>query len=124
MVISYTMDELLAIGEKVTLEGLMAGSRYGLNDTKEADIYEFSELHKLTQVNITDHIQQICRMSSQFTKDDQGRQEPTSEELAESVVEFFRKAQQNFYAKTSIDPTKVRSLSEVEAELISQRASS
>lgn len=44
------------------------------------------------------------------------------QQLADSVAEFFRKAQLNFHAQTSgIDPTKVRRLSEVEAELIGQR---
>lgn len=54
--------------------------------------------------------------------------EPTVEELEQQnqltnpVAEFFRKAQLNFHAQTSIDPTKVRRLSEVEAEIIgSQR---
>ena len=44
----------------------------------------------------------------------EGKPEP----LSPSVAEFFRKAQQNFHVHTSIDPTKVRCLSEVEAELV------
>lgn len=38
--------------------------------------------------------------------------------LTQSVAEFFIKGQINFHPKTDIDPTKVRRLSEVEAELI------
>lgn len=38
--------------------------------------------------------------------------------LTSSVADFFKKAQQNFYAQASIDPTKVRRLSEIEAELL------
>lgn len=44
--------------------------------------------------------------------------EPPSESLSPSVADFFMKAQQNFYVHTQVDPTKVRRLSEVEAELI------
>lgn len=40
------------------------------------------------------------------------------QQLTDSVAEFFRKAEQNFYSQASIDPTKVRRLSEVEAEII------
>lgn len=46
---------------------------------------------------------------------------PDDQQLTSSVAEFFRKAQQNFYSQTSIDPTKVRRLSEVEAELVGGR---
>lgn len=40
-----------------------------------------------------------------------------SDALTKPVAEFFKKAQQNFYSQANIDPTKVRRLSEVEAEL-------
>lgn len=45
-----------------------------------------------------------------------------SNALAPSVAEFFRKAQQNFYVHTNIDPTKVRRLSEIEAELLNNKS--
>lgn len=45
------------------------------------------------------------------------QQYQSDEKLTSSVADFFRKAQQNFYPQV-IDPTKVRRLSDIEAELV------
>lgn len=83
------------------------------------------QLGNQIQVDISNYV----KAQNQQLNADSGPESPTSttpdnQQLTSSVAEFFRKAQQNFYAQTSINPTKVRRLSEIEAELIASRRDS
>lgn len=92
---------------------------------------EFEDFVRLQQQLEAQYRYQTNEIGSDiYTQNNQAQQQPQnqlqqhqqpqhgSQELTDSVAEFFRKAEQNFYSQASIDPTKVRRLSEVEAELI------
>jgi len=106
MVISYSIKELNAIGEMVTIKECL--SRVQSNNENNNSPFECLQSQLQQQFG---HQIKLNRESC-----------PNHGPLTSSVAEFFRKAQQNFYAQTSIDPTKVRRLSEVEAELIGRKS--
>lgn len=128
MVIRYSVEELIAIRNLVTIQEYMKQVM-----EQKARQEEFQVFFRLQQ-----QIEAQCRdqrsQSVDYTPSNQGQhqhqqqqqnqvqaqqqQQNGSLQLTDSVAEFFRKAEQNFYSQASIDPTKVRRLSEVEAELI------
>ena len=152
MVISYTIQELNAIGEIVFLKECI--SRMSLQQQQQHQYHQQHYYHH-------HHQEQYQRQNSEsgsplpsyyqtehksFTRDnslsandliqsiirDIGiierpqlppvRQEPPL--LTNSVAEFFRKAQQIYRPEPNVDPTRARRLSDVEAELITSRRDS
>lgn len=156
MVISYSIQELYAIGEMMTITELLArgkSSSAELECNNKFNTVDFiktfqklinTQLHPTVdqQQSVSTSNSNINSTSSNYSNhegDEQSQQQQplilnrsdgttdsgvaggidnNQGSLTLSVAEFFRKAQQNFYAQASIDPTKVRRLSEVEAELI------
>lgn len=112
MVICYTIKELNAIGEMVLLKECISGQQAAVTNTNKNLQQEFLQFQQ--------QFQQLQRGEQLHMN---GDYQQSYEPLASSVADFFRKAQQNFYAQTNIDPTKVRRLSEVEAELTGRRES-
>ena len=110
MVISYTIKELNAIGEMVILKECISRMQPTSMSNFQLEFLQFQQ-----------QLQQQLGHQIEVNLD---LQKPQEQHLTSSVAEFFKKAQQNFYAQTSIDPTKVRRLSEVEAELIGGRRDS
>lgn len=137
MVISYSIKELNAIGEMVILKECISRLpteqisrqpsppivtttvRYqpATSTVKSASDFlnDFAQFQQQLGQSV-----QINRDQNQNNWQSQYREPP----LTNSVAEFFKKAQQNFNPPTTIDPTKVRRLSDVEAELIGNRSDS
>lgn len=150
MVISYSIQELYAIGEMMTITELLARGKSATSEIEcnnKFDTVDFIKtFQKLigTQLHssVVDQQQAVTTSNNNNNNDssnhtgqngdDQSQRQLNMDgsnrdaidagdsqgSLTSSVAEFFRKAQQNFYAQASIDPTKVRRLSEIEAELI------
>lgn len=132
MVISYTIDELNAIGRKVILQECLSrvqqnqqqtnGSNNFNNNNFQLELLQFQQqLQKHLGHPIT-----VNSRSEDNSKHEQQQQNhiyhnQQQQQLTSSVAEFFRKAQQNFLCEASLDATKVKLLSEVEAELIGDR---
>lgn len=125
MVISYTIPQLNEIGEKVLLRRCIS--------KMQPQEHQHQQDFTIDLTPTTNHnFEQEFLLFQQQLQQQLGHQIPVNREisgsydqpLTSSVADFFRKAQQNFYAQSSIDPTKVRRLSEVEAELIGNRRDS
>lgn len=111
MVISYTIQELNEIGQRVILQE--CSSRF--QQTNGSKIYNNFQQDLLQfQQQLQKHLGHPITVNSQ--SEDQSQNEH-QQQLTSSVAEFFRKAQQNFLCEASLDATKVKLLSEVEAEL-------
>lgn len=99
MVIRYSIQELTAIGEMVILKECISNAQKNDNKNFPEKFLQFvQECQKLNQ-----------------------SMENSQDQLTSPVAEFFKRARQNFYPSTSVDPTKVRRLSEVEAEIVRGR---
>lgn len=148
MVIKYTIPELNAIGEMVLLQECIsrmpqcqAEPQYHqvyLPDTTtgmatahqtratplpnsiSADnfLQDYAQFHS----HLDQSIQQNRDTSWQQQHAYMMQQQKQDQQLADSVAEFFRKAQQNFHPQKggTEAATRVRRLSEVEAELLGQ----
>lgn len=100
MVIRYSIQELNAIGEIVILKECISDARTTPNN---------------------EHANKLLKFMQECERQMNKCQQDTDVRLTSSVAEFFRRAQQNFYTSTSIDPTKIRRLSEIEADIIRDR---
>lgn len=126
MVIRYSIEDLLAIGEKVILRECV--SRYEtpiVMNPLEFQLMQLQQLQRL-QSQFGNHLH-IQMEADVFEPCDMSHQEP----LASSVADFFKKAQQVFYPLDDsyvnaigdgVDPRKARFLCDVEAELFSHRS--
>lgn len=118
MVITYNPKELNMIGEYVIIRDLISQMQV---DTIQQQFEMFQNKVQLDynfKIKSNDQMkEQDDKESTDFEADSGG------EKLTKSVADFFKKAQQNFYSQSNIDPTKVRRLSEVEAELFNQSQS-
>lgn len=116
MVIRYSIQELNAIGELVIIrECLSNAAREREGSEKFQKFMQECDLHiKKYQIEMDIH-----RLTQ---PQDQSPDSSSQNQLTSSVAEFFKKAQQNFYVSTSIDPTKIRRLSEIEAEIVRGRS--
>lgn len=119
MVIRYSIEDLLAIGEKVILRECV--SRYEtpvVMNPLEFQLMQLQQLQRL-QSQFGNHLH-IQMEADVFEPCDMSHQEP----LTSSVADFFKKAQQVLYTQEDhyfghvIDPRKARRLSDVEAELL------
>lgn len=110
MVIRYSIEELNNIGEMVILKECIKSQ----NKVEECT----NNAKKLMQ-----DMMDICQQELDINRlaQPQNQLPDSTSPLTSSVAEFFKKAQQNFYAKTSIDPTKIRRLSEIESEIVRGR---
>lgn len=151
MVIKYSADELIAIGEMVTLKECISRTpnqhdlepqyhQVYVPSAQDQPTYGASASSKIPSNSISAdnfledfaQFQHHLSQSIQFNRDIKMQlQDPSQnqeQQLSDSVAEFFKKAQQNFHPPSSIgqaDSTtstasKVRRLSDVEAELLSQ----
>lgn len=143
MVICYTIKELNAIGEKVILSEL--SGKLCQKQTISHDFPPDSEINSLVsstvpgngynfQQELLQFEQQIHQLGLQIRVNRAppvphyqpsviGAYQPIRQEpqLTSSVAEFFRKATLNLNPQANIDTSKVRRLSEVEAELLGRR---
>lgn len=114
MVIRYSIEELNNIGEMVILRECIKSK-----NQKEECTNKANKLMQDCEFKLMDICQQemdIHRMAQP-----QHQLPDSTSPLTSSVAEFFKKAQQNFYLKTNIDPTKIRRLSEIESEMVRGR---
>lgn len=132
MVIKYSIPEMLAIGEKVTLEQCFtpAGANQVSSTTLPHSVSDYDQasiINRNFQRDLIEFRKQLLELghpiqvSRDYTATYESCHNCQDQQLSESVAEFFRKAQQNFYTNTAMDATRVRRLSEVEAELIGSR---
>lgn len=127
MVISYTIKELNEIGQRVILQECFARMQPPHQQTNGSKNYNNNFQQELLQFQ-----QQLQKqLGHPITVNSQSEEQLQHEhhhhrqqQLTSSVAEFFRKAQQNFLCEASLDATKVKLLSEVEAELIGDRRDS
>lgn len=119
MVICYTIKELNAIGETVILKELLARLQPDYVQPSGPQFVNYHQQYfQQQQQQSIDFNKSSHQLISNMELENQQSAAGQQDQLTSSVAEFFKKAQQNFYAQTNIDPTKVRRLSEVEAELI------
>lgn len=104
MVIKYSREELYNLRDMLvtreTLQLMLQG-------------------HKETRNAIHGHMQ-LLGHPIHFGQSAESTDEAQPVELSPAVADFFKKAQQNFHVQTGVDPTKIRRLSEVEAELVNE----
>lgn len=139
MVISYTIQELTAIGEMVLLKECISrvNNEAQQNHQPPSDVIQPATS---TTTSATEFLNEFAQYQQKLTypigfnrdsrrpqyqnhhyqpqQQQQYQVQPSDPPLTSSVAEFFKKAQQNFNPTNTIDPTKVRRLSDVEAELI------
>lgn len=148
MVIKYTIPELNAIGEMVLLQECISRMPQYQAEPQYHQVYlpdtttdtpkpqtraeplpnSISADHFLQDyAQFHNHLDQSIQMNRDISWQQQHAymmqlQQKQDQQLADSVAEFFRKAQQNFRPQggSSERATRVRRLSEVEAELLGQ----
>lgn len=109
MVIKYSIKELHAIGEMVILRDCSSKIQPAAIDPIQYQLMQLQQLQgqlNTSQFDIQLHI---------------GRETDKSQDLTPAVADFFKNAQRNFYSSAEIDPTNIKLLSEVEAELFGNR---
>lgn len=122
----YSIKELYAIGEKVILQECL--SRMHTADGS------YNNNNNNTDHNLGSHFQQeLLHFQLQLQKqlghpitvnsksEEMSQQDHRQQQLTSSVAEFFKKAQQNSLCEPSFDVSKVKLLSEVEAEMLGDR---
>lgn len=122
MVITYSIEELHNIGNMLALKQCLEQNS-NISIVKNVQDYEESLLHLQQQLHMLGHPVQVMPKPPIYADQLETMISTTTnrnQPLASSVAEFFKKAKQNFHPEINIDPTKVRRLSEVEAELISE----
>lgn len=126
MVITYTIEELHNIGNIMALKRTLNHPNNNDIMVKNAQDFEENLVHFQKQLQMLGHPIQVVqwppainnKQVADTTTHDDGQQ------LSSSVAEFFKKAKQNFHFGSDIDPTKVRRLSDVEAELLGNKRES
>lgn len=124
MVITYSIEELHSIGNMLSLKQCIDQHKIQKQPPPIQLRNEFQEnlIHLQRHLEMLGHPIQVSDGRS-ITNQFQHHQQPdqSQQPLTSSVAEFFKRAKQNSHFSISIDPTKVRRLSDVEAELMADR---